>query len=190
MQNMEKPNSSNKSLILAGVLVLVIGGVIVSAVAVNNRSKETTSSANNSSSSVNSSLVIAKDDIMKKDDSVMSKDDSMKKAESASTKTAAGTYTNYSSDLVKTADKNNVVLFFNASWCPTCRSAVKNINENLSSIPSNLTILSADYDKEIALRQKYGVTTQHTFVKVDKDGNLLKKTSGLDTVSEISNFAS
>jgi len=187
MQNMEKPTSSNKNLILAGVLVIVIAGAIVAGVSVNNRNKENASVATNSSSSTNTTDSTSKQDVMKKEDSAMTNEGVMKKDDSIASK--AGTYTNYSSDLVKTADKNNVVLFFNASWCPTCRSAVKNINENLSSIPSNLTILSADYDKEIALRQKYGVTTQHTFVKVDKDGNLIKKTSGLDTVSEISNFA-
>ncbi len=119
-------------------------------------------------------------DTMKKDTETMAKTDVMVKK---------GSYTPYSADLVKNAENGNVVLFFNASWCPTCQSTVKNINSNLEAIPSNLTLLSTDYDKETTLKQKYGVTTQHTFVKVDKDGNLIKKASGLGTLEAIANFA-
>ena len=43
--------------------------------------------------------------------------------------------------------------------------------------------------EETALRQKYGVTYQHTFVKVDKDGNQIKKASGLADLNAISEFA-
>jgi|694.fasta_scaffold22555_9 thiol-disulfide isomerase/thioredoxin len=103
--------------------------------------------------------------------------------------TNSGTFTDYSSNLLANAEKGSVVLFFNASWCPSCQSTVRDINSNLDNIPGNLTILSTDYDKETALKQKYGVTTQHTFVKVDKDGNQLKKASGLNTLQEISEFA-
>jgi thiol-disulfide isomerase/thioredoxin len=103
--------------------------------------------------------------------------------------TNSGTFVDYSSNLLANAEKGSVVLFFNASWCPSCQSTVRDINSNLDNIPSDLTILSTDYDKETALRQKYGVTTQHTFVKVDKDGNQLKKVSGLNTLQEISEFA-
>jgi len=59
------------------------------------------------------------------------------------------------------------------------------IESNLSNIPSGTTILSADYDTYTDLKKKYGVTTQHTLVQVDKDGNQITKWSGgstLDTV--------
>ena len=123
----------------------------------------------------------------KQKDSADTQNSSSSSAKNNSTK--SGTFTDYSSNLLAKAETGNVVIFFNASWCPTCQSTVKNINSNLNNIPSDLTILSADYDKETALRQKYGVTYQHTFVKVDKDGNQIKKASGLADLNAISEFA-
>jgi thiol-disulfide isomerase/thioredoxin len=100
-----------------------------------------------------------------------------------------GLWKPFSNDLVSSASGDKkVVLFFNASWCPTCQSTVKDINANLSKLDPNLILLSADYDKEISLRQKYGVTYQHTFVQVNSNGDLIKKKNGLDTVSQINAF--
>ena len=80
---------------------------------------------------------------------------------------------------------SDVVLFFNANWCSTCKIARDNIEGNLDSIPSNLAIVVVDFDKETDLRKKYGVTIQHTFVQIDKDGNELTKWSGSVTAEEI-----
>ncbi len=38
-------------------------------------------------------------------------------------------------------------------------------------MPDGFTIIKVDYDSNQDLRQKYGVTLQTTFVKVDADGN-------------------
>ena len=70
-------------------------------------------------------------------------------------------------------------------WCPTCISVDKDIKANLSKIPSGLSILDVNYDNSTALKQKYGVTYQHTFVQVDKDGNLIKKWSGSPTLTAL-----
>ncbi len=95
-----------------------------------------------------------------------------------------GSYESYSPEKVARASvNNNVVLFFRASWCPTCRAVDADIRNNLSKIPENLTILDVNYDNSTVLKQKYGVTYQHTFVQVDKDGNLIKKWSGSPTLS-------
>ena len=91
----------------------------------------------------------------------------------------SGSYEVYSAEKVAmSAKKGKVVLFFRASWCPTCRALDKDIKENLSSIPADLTILDVDYDNSIDLKQKYGVTYQHTLVEVDKDGKMIKKWVG------------
>jgi thiol-disulfide isomerase/thioredoxin len=96
----------------------------------------------------------------------------------------AGTYEAYAAEKVMLAsDVHDVVLFFRASWCPTCRAVDSDIKANLAKIPSDLTILDVDYDNSSSLKQKYGVTYQHTFVQVDKDGNLIKKWSGSSTLS-------
>lgn len=78
---------------------------------------------------------------------------------------------------------SDVVLFFNATWCPTCQEA----DENLSSaqFPDGLTVVSVDYDSNEALRDRYGVTTQHTFVVIGPDGSVVKKFTGASDVAEI-----
>lgn len=81
--------------------------------------------------------------------------------------------------------QNNVVLFFNASWCPSCQRAVKNLDGAKSNFPAGLTVVSVDYDENSALKKEYGVTTQHTFVQIAPDGAAIKKWSGSETVEAI-----
>ncbi|OKL50542.1 thioredoxin family protein [Boudabousia marimammalium] len=72
----------------------------------------------------------------------------------------------------------DVVLFFNATWCPACRAADEAFKSDMSLIPENATVVSVDYDTHTDLRKKYGVTMQHTFVQVDKDGKALNQWTG------------
>jgi len=118
------------------------------------------------------------DSMMKKDEtSMMDKSDTMMKV---------GSYETYAPEKVALASAtHDVVLFFRASWCPTCRALDADIKANLSKIPESLAILDVNYDNSTALKQKYGVTYQHTFVQVDKDGNLIKKWSGSPTLSAL-----
>ena len=98
---------------------------------------------------------------------------------------AAGSYDAYTPEKLAFAETGNVVLFFSASWCPSCRALDKDIKENLSNIPTDLKILEIDYDNSQELKQKYGVTTQHTLVQVNKDGNMISKWSGSPTLSSL-----
>lgn len=91
---------------------------------------------------------------------------------------SVGSYVAYSQDKIAMAETGDVVLFFHASWCPSCRALNSDIEKNLNMIPAGVTILKTDYDKEVELKKKYGVTSQHTLVQVDKNGNLIKKWSG------------
>lgn len=98
---------------------------------------------------------------------------------------AIGTYETYAPEKLSKAETGKVVLFFHASWCPTCRALNSNIEASKSMIPRDVTILKNDYDTETDLKKKYGVTTQHTLVQVDKDGNMLTKWSGGSTIESI-----
>lgn len=89
-----------------------------------------------------------------------------------------GSYESYSPEKLVRAENGNVVLFFHASWCPSCRALNQNIEANITSIPAGVSILKVDYDKEVELKKKYGVTSQHTLVQVEKNGNMIKKWSG------------
>ncbi|MBV7363950.1 thioredoxin [Actinomycetaceae bacterium TAE3-ERU4] len=70
------------------------------------------------------------------------------------------------------------VLFFNAQWCPTCKAADAAFKENTNLIPEGYTLVSVDYDTNTDLRQKYGVTMQHTFVQLGQNGDAINKWSG------------
>lgn len=70
------------------------------------------------------------------------------------------------------------VLFFHATWCPNCKAADADITKNLATLPKNTVIFKVDYDKETALKKKYGITMQHSFVLVDAKGKALKKWAG------------
>lgn len=70
------------------------------------------------------------------------------------------------------------VYFFKASWCPTCQAAQKDFDATISTLPQGVTLITVDYDKEKALKAKYGITTQHTFVQIDSDGAVVSKWNG------------
>lgn len=79
------------------------------------------------------------------------------------------------------------VLFFHASWCPTCKVANQEFTNNFNNIPIDIVVFKTDYDNESALKQKYGITYQHTFVYVDGDGDELAKWNGGAIVELIAN---
>lgn len=90
-------------------------------------------------------------------------------------------YVAYSETALAAAEKvpqGDTILYFHANWCPICQVLDPDITKNISKLPVGLTILKVDYDKETALKKKYGVTYQHTFVQVDPNGNKLKLWSG------------
>ena len=108
-------------------------------------------------------------------------------AASSSANENAGAYIDYASYAVS-ADQyadTNVVLFFNAVWCSTCKQAKDNFEASLSEIPEDLTIVLVDFDDSIELRKKYGVTVQHTFIQIDSEGDAIGKWSGSVTIAEI-----
>ena len=82
-------------------------------------------------------------------------------------------------------ENSEVILFFNASWCSTCKVARDNFEASLDQIPADLAIVVVDFDNSDDLRKRYGVTLQHTFVQIDSNGDALKKWSGSTTISEL-----
>lgn len=87
------------------------------------------------------------------------------------TQAQAGIYTDYSEAAIATT-KGTKLLFFHAPWCPQCRQIEASIKSG--GIPSGVTIFKIDYDSNQKLREKYGVTLQTTFVKIDDAGNKLE----------------
>jgi thiol-disulfide isomerase/thioredoxin len=102
-------------------------------------------------------------------------------SESAGNYITFGTYETSSADFSDT----NVVLFFNAAWCSTCKVARDNFEASVDQIPVDLTIVVVDFDTAIDLRKLYGVTVQHTFVQIDASGKAIGKWSGSTSINEI-----
>jgi thiol-disulfide isomerase/thioredoxin len=130
----------------------------------------------------NDGATLAKEQMEQKamEDKKMAEENTVMNVDDTKTDTMmkVGSYEAYSADKIARAETGDVVLFFHASWCPSCRGLNTSIESNLKSIPEGVTILKTDYDKETELKKKYGVTYQHTLVQVDKDGNMIKKWSG------------
>ena len=72
------------------------------------------------------------------------------------------------------AAAGKTVVFFYAAWCPNCRATVAELNARWADVNPDLTLVIADYDKESALKGKFGVTYQDTFVLLDTEGNSVK----------------
>ncbi len=91
--------------------------------------------------------------------------------QTASSGNTAG-YVDYKESAIATT-QGTKLLFFHAPWCPQCRALEADIQDK--GVPEGVTIFKIDYDTNQALRQKYGVTLQTTLVKIDDQGNLIKK---------------
>lgn len=88
----------------------------------------------------------------------------------------AGRYGDYSADAIKADGYATTILFFHAPWCPECRAFDMEIKQG--TVPQGIQILKIDYDSSQDLRQKYGITIQSSFVRVDKNGDKQKSWTG------------
>ena len=82
-----------------------------------------------------------------------------------------GRYEDYDESHLGAEGYNETIIFFHAPWCPECRAFEQAILA--SDIPDGVQILKTDYDSSTELRQKYEITLQSTFVKVDSSGDEL-----------------
>lgn len=93
----------------------------------------------------------------------------------------SGAYRDY--DPTTIPQTGDIVLFFHADRCPTCQQAEANFLRDW--LPVWLTILKVDYDTEQALKTKYRVLTQTSFVLIKPDGTMIKRRVWGRTVSDI-----
>ncbi|WP_035773060.1 thioredoxin domain-containing protein [Arthrobacter sp. Br18] len=103
--------------------------------------------------------------------------------------TAAGSarsFQEYTPEAVSlaTADET-VVLFFHAVWCSTCKLLADDITANVDRIPDDLQILLVDFDTATDLKQRYGVTLQHTLVQLDSNGDAVEQWHLIRTLDDL-----
>lgn len=193
MENMENnmdPKGSSKSAITWIVLiVIIIIGVAVWASTSKNESvmmDEEGVMMDQEKQMVDEGEAMMDDiDTMMKDDEDSMMEDEKEMMEEGDTMMQKGTYESYSPEKLALADTGKVVLFFRASWCPTCRTLDADIKGNLDDIPGGVHILDVNYDDSTSLKQKYGVTYQHTLVQVDSSGNQITKWTGSSTLASL-----
>lgn len=152
------------------IAILVFGGIYYYAKGVN-----TGTSTQNSNEQLKNTNTVMTDETKMDSDGLMDSEDSMEKD------VAGATYLNYSSDAATQAisEGKKPVLFFHASWCPTCRALENELQSGgLEELSSDIVLIKTDYDTELELRQKYGITIQHTLVQVDEQGNEVAKWTG------------
>lgn len=71
-----------------------------------------------------------------------------------------------------------VVVWFHASWCPTCRAQQPAVDRLVaSSEMKDVTVFVADFDKETALEKTLRVVQQSTFV-VFRSGREVARSTG------------
>lgn len=126
------------------------------------------------------------DDAMTAEEEGMMEDDDAMTPEEEANLESDGTeaYQEYSAAAFNATSDKKRVYFFHASWCPTCRTVDKEITSNSEQIPEDVVVFKTDYDTETDLKNRYGVTYQHTFVYVDENGEEVKTWNG-GSVEEI-----
>ena len=171
--------------ILAGVGILA---VVVIVLVMNNQDTTTNTATVNTSNAntaaLNTNSVSITEPSSTNENSSVNANISVSNTNSANTNAAvaAAQFVDYSTaNLASAQQRGRAVLYFHANWCPVCRVLEPDLRANISTFPSDVTILKVDYDKETALKQQYGVTYQHTFVQVDASGAERKQWSGGDS---------
>ena len=123
----------------------------------------------------------ASEDAMMESEAMVESTDSMEPTEAMtddSMMAESSGYVEYSESAYAEAEGKQRVLFFHASWCPTCKIANAELLDRLADIPEDVVVFKVDYDTETELKDTYGVTYQHTFVLVDDDDQAVTKWNG------------
>ncbi len=188
--------------VVAGVAVVVVGGWYVTSMGSEKEAQMVAEKAAMEEKALMEQKAMEEKAMMEKDAAMMKDDanadtmdgveatgdmmkDEMMKDDMMKDEVSVGAYLPYEASKLAMANDGDVVLFFRASWCPSCRTPDSDIKANLSAIPAGVTILDVDYDAATALKQKYGVTTQHTLVQVAADGSMITKWSGGSTLASV-----
>jgi len=109
-------------------------------------------------------------------------------------KTSPSRYIEYSKGAYDQAANKRRVLYFYATWCPSCKVANEDFTANPNKIPGGVVVIRTNYNdpntdqEEKDLAKKYGITYQHTFVQIDEQGKELTKWNGGKTDELVANI--
>lgn len=185
--------NSTQIIIAIVVIILITTGVVVTGLLNNNDTTQNASTASTTTKSNTTDSTTETNEekkVVKNETPITSSTISETNVNSDTLTQIEGKYVDYKPELLANADQGPVVLFFHANWCPTCRAMDRDINNNGESFKkSGITLLKVDFDTATDLKKQYNITSQSSFVKVDRNGKELKKASALVTVDSLSTFA-
>ncbi|HVF69322.1 MAG TPA: thioredoxin family protein [Xanthomonadales bacterium] len=176
----------NKNTIIGIVIAVIVlgGGFMVLGNQSDSKSSENASMDKNSNDASGQGLMEKDGDSREKDNT----EEAMMKKEDSSR------YVEYSKAALDQSDDKRRVLYFYASWCPTCRIADPELSANSSKFPEDVVVLRVNYNdpdtdqEEKDLAKKYAVTYQHTFVQIDEQGNEVTTWNGGQTKELLANL--
>ena len=96
-------------------------------------------------------------------------------------------YVVYSKAAYEAGASRRRILYFYATWCPSCKQANGDFTANPNKIPEDMVVLRVNYNdpdtdqEEKDLAKKYSITYQHTFVQIDNQGKEITKWNGGQT---------
>ena len=179
----------NNKIIIGGIVLLVLvgGGLFIA-----NQNSQKTEQAK---------MAQEKAAMMQKDGATMQQDETPKKEamekkegeammgkdEPKMMKLDSSRYVEYSKTVLDQSAEKRRVLYFYATWCPSCKAANENFTANPNKIPADVVVIRTNYNdpntdqEEKDLAKKYGITYQHTFVQIDGQGKQITKWNGGDT---------
>jgi len=82
-------------------------------------------------------------------------------------------YEVYTGSILASSKGTKRVLFFHANWCSTCVEFERQIKAG--GVPEGVTIIKANYDKEIKLKQRFKVNVQTTFLQLDDNDEVINR---------------
>ncbi|MBI5358652.1 hypothetical protein HZB69_03460 [Candidatus Amesbacteria bacterium] len=103
-------------------------------------------------------------------------------------------YVEYSKAALDQSVAKRRVLYFYATWCPSCKVANEDFTANPNKIPEDVVVIRTNYNdpntaqEERDLAKKYGITYQHTFVQIDGQGKEITKWNGGKTDELLANI--
>ena len=118
---------------------------------------------------------------MKSEDAMM-EDEGMMNSEEAVMEQSGPVYAKYSDGVIGKGQMS--ILFFHASWCPSCKKADADLKEIYGTGGATVSTYKVDYDTQKDLKEKYGITSQHTFVVINGEGDAVKLIVG-PTIDQI-----
>lgn len=173
-------NKMKKPTIIAVIFFLFLGIGFFAFSMSSSKSNKTTSTDKEAMQAASGSRLNQDQTIEKKDSSMMEVNDDEIMKDTMET----SRYIEYSKQNLDKTRTTRRVLFYYASWCPTCRPADEDLRNNANKIPDDVTVIRVNYNdpetdqEEKGLAEKYGVTYQHTFVQIDSEGNEITKWNG------------